>query len=115
MTNTHPAQLIRDCLTAWEDNDRKKLEDLLAEDFTFTSPNDDHLSKAEYWKVCWANSAMIQSINVLSLLEGDDEAFVRYECELSTGKRFRNTEYFKFKDDKITSVDVYFGREIASR
>lgn len=115
MNTIQPGQLVRDCLTAWEDNDRAKLESLLAEDFTFTSPHDDHLSKAEYWKVCWANSATIQTINILSLLAGEDEAFVRYECELSTGKRFCNTEYFRFEDNKIASVDVYFGREIASR
>jgi ketosteroid isomerase-like protein len=41
------SNLIRKCFSAWEAKDRETLEGLLAEDFTFTSPNDDdHSSKS---------------------------------------------------------------------
>ena len=41
------SNLIRKCFSAWEAKDRETLEGLLAEDFTFTSPNDDdHFSKS---------------------------------------------------------------------
>ena len=40
------SDLVRKCFSTWETKDREALEELLAEDFTFTSPNDDdHISK----------------------------------------------------------------------
>jgi hypothetical protein len=45
--------------------DRDALEELLAEDFIFTSPNDDdHISKDEYWKKCWPGSEKIRAIRI---------------------------------------------------
>ena len=39
------SDLVRKCFSAWETKNREALEGLLAEDFTFTSPNDDdHIS-----------------------------------------------------------------------
>ena len=32
-----------------------------------------------------------------------------YEVVAKDGKRFRNTEFFRFDGDKISSIDVYFG------
>lgn len=40
---------------------------------------------------------------------GNDDAFVTYYGYTNDGKVFRNTEYFKFKNDKITENDCYFG------
>jgi hypothetical protein len=104
------SNLIRKCFSAWEAKDRETLEGLLAEDFTFTSPNDDdHFSKEEYWKKCWPGSEKIHAIRIEKLFEKRNEAFVRYECELKDGARFRNTEYFRIEGNKIKEVEVYFG------
>jgi hypothetical protein len=87
--------------SAWETKDREALEGLLAEDFTFTSPNDDDpISKQEYWQKCWPGSEKIHAIRIEKLFEKGDEAFVRYECELKDGARFRNTEYFRIEGNK---------------
>jgi ketosteroid isomerase-like protein len=112
-TTTSRADLIRRCLAAWEASDAGALDALLADDFTFTSPNDDHLNRAQYWEVCWPGSKMIRRIHVLNVMADGDEAFVRYEAELTDGKRFKNTEYFRFDGDRIATVEVYFGRTIA--
>ena len=105
------SDLVRKCFSAWETKNREALEGLLAEDFTFTSPNDDdHISKDEYWKKCWPGSEKIRAIRIDKLFEKGDEAFVRYECELKDGARFRNTEYFRIEGKKIKEVEVYSDR-----
>jgi ketosteroid isomerase-like protein len=106
------SDVVRACFTAWEKQDRAAIEALLADDFTFTSPNDDHISRAEYFQKCWPQSGQIKTFRVLNLFEHGGEAFIRYECELQDGKRFRNTEYFRVDGDKIKEVDVYFGRNV---
>lgn len=98
--------------SAWETKDRSALEGLLADDFTFTSPNDDHINLAEYWKKCWPGSEKIHTFRILNLFEHGNEAFIRYECELKDGTKFRNTEYFRLEGNKIKEVDVYFGRNV---
>jgi len=47
-----------------------------------------------------------------SCFEHGDEAFVRYECELKDGARFRNTEYFRIEGNKIREVEVCFGSPV---
>jgi hypothetical protein len=104
------SDLVRKCFSAWETKNREALEELLA---TFTSPNDDdHIGKQEYWKKCWPGSEKIQAIRIEKLFEKGDEAFVRYECELKDGARFRNTEYFRIEGNKIREVEVYFGSSV---
>jgi len=115
MRRNNASDLVRKCFSAWETKDRQAFEGLLAEDFTFTSPNDDdHISKDEYWKKCWPGSEKIRAIHIEKLFEKGDEAFVRYECELKDGARFRNTEYFRIEGNKIKEVEVYFGSSVKS-
>ena len=104
------ANVIRACYAAWESDDRAMLEPLLADGFTFSSPNDDALSKDEYWEVCWANSGNIRKIELLNIMVDGDSAFARYNCELQDGTRFRNAEFFRFDGNQIAAVEVYFGR-----
>jgi ketosteroid isomerase-like protein len=107
------SELVRKCFSAWETKDRGALEGLLAEDFTFTSPNgDDHISKGEYFKKCWPGAEKIRAIHIDKLFQQGDEVFVRYECELKDGARFRNTEYFRIEGSKIREVEVYFGSPV---
>ena len=41
-----------------------------------------------------------------------NDVFVVYNCKTKIGKKFRNTEFFKFEKDKIKAVEVYFGNTI---
>lgn len=103
--------IIRKCFHAYEIKDRILLEDLLSNDFVFSSPYDDFLSREEYFKRCWPHSADMKTITVEKIFAEGNEAFVRYECVMNDGKSFRNTEFFTAENGKIKSVDVYFGRE----
>ena len=111
-TSNQIPEIIYKCFSAWVSNDRTALEPLLAEDFTFSSPNDDHLSKTDYWEICWPGRVNIQDIQVEKLFQQGNEAFVRYKCQLTDGKCFRNVEHFTFDGAKIKSVNVYFGRTL---
>ncbi|MEQ8675054.1 MAG: nuclear transport factor 2 family protein [Aggregatilineales bacterium] len=113
-TTTTTADIIRASFKAWETNDRVAIEALIADDFTFTSPNDgdDHLNRAEYFEKCWVNSGQIEKIDILNLVDNGDEAFARYVATLEDGNRFNNAEFFTLRDGKIRSVDVYFGRTL---
>jgi ketosteroid isomerase-like protein len=109
MTTAHKSDSLRRLFTAFLAKDRKTAEDLLADDFTFTSQYDDHIDRATYFERCWPNSGHISSQVLEKIFVEGDEAFVLYKCITDDGKDFRNTEFFRFDGDKIRSVDVYFG------
>jgi ketosteroid isomerase-like protein len=105
------AHLVRRYFSAYETKDRQVLEGMLHERFTFSSPLDDRISRAAYFARCWPNSRTLRRITVEKIFEQGDEAFIRYEAENTTGKKFRNTEWFRFEGGKLLEVQVYFGRD----
>src|SRR4051794_31484337 len=100
--------LIRRYYVAYETKDRQVVEDLLTENFTFTSPLDDRIGRDAYFARCWPNSAGIRAFHIEQLLDRGDEALVLYELELAGGVRFRNVEHVRFADGRIREVTVYF-------
>jgi ketosteroid isomerase-like protein len=106
------SDVVRNLYAAFLKRDRKTVETLLDEDFTFTSPLDDHISKARYFERCWPNGDQFRSFRILKLFAEGNEAFVLYECEMNNGKRFRNVEFITVTGGRIRAVDVYFGRTL---
>jgi ketosteroid isomerase-like protein len=105
---TPRAELVRKYYGAYQERNRKTLEDGLTDDFTFTSPYDDKIDKATYFERCWPNSQRM-TLSLEQIAVQADEAFVRYRSVTPEGKEFRNTEFLTFRGDKIATVDVYFG------
>jgi ketosteroid isomerase-like protein len=103
------SDVVRRAYAAYPASDRDALEPLLAEDFTFSSPDDPDLDRAGYFERCWPNHEHIAAITLEKLLVEGDEAFVRYELERCTGERFRNVEYLRLRDGQIERVEVYYG------
>jgi len=103
------SDLIRKYYGAYEQKDRKAIEPLLTDDFTFSSPHDDHIDRATYFTRCWPNSERIRAFHIEKLFEEGNEAFVLYELESGTEAKSRNTEFFRIEGDKIREVEVYFG------
>ena len=56
MQDTKLTNVVRAYFGAYESENRELAETLLADDFTFTSPNDDGIDKATYFERCWPNS-----------------------------------------------------------
>jgi len=104
----HVSDLVRRCYSAYETKDRKAIEGLLSDDFTFTSPLDDHIDRATYFKRCWPNSENIRAFQIEKIFEKGNEVFVRYEGTRNDGGRWRCTEFFRIEDNKIKEVEVYF-------
>ena len=103
------ADLVRHYFDSWEAADRPALEALLAEDFTFTSPWDDHIPKARFFAHCFPHAGTFGFRRPIRIMADGGDAFVRYETVFKSGGGFRNMEYFRVADGRIRSIEVFFG------
>ena len=115
MPRASKAEIIHAIFAAYMSNDRKVVENALADDFRFTSPYDDQIDKATYFERCWRNSDWIERHEIERIFVEGDEAFVTYKCSAKGGKNFRNTEFFIFEGDRVKRIDVYFGATYENR
>lgn len=107
------AEVVRQMRAAFQQQDVQAAERLLAEEFSFTSPQDDHLDRAAYLRICFPTSGHFSEQILMELLESDEQTVLtRYEYELHDGKRYRNMEATTVVDGRITAVEVYFGGEV---
>jgi ketosteroid isomerase-like protein len=102
-------KLVRDAYSACESGDRRGLERLLSDDFTFSSPADVGIDRTTYFDRCSPNAETIARYEVVGPAELGDEVVVTYEAVKTDGRRFRNTEIFGFDADRIPRTEVYFG------
>ncbi|MEJ0031612.1 MAG: nuclear transport factor 2 family protein [Bacteroidota bacterium] len=110
---TKNEKVIRDYYACHQNKDWNRMKNLLADGFTFTSPNDDdHINIDKFRERCW-NPGMVKRFDIDKIIERGDEAFVRYTGVAIDGKLFRNTEYFKIVNGKIQEIDVFFGEGMA--
>lgn len=106
---TNVSDVIRKYMAAFLAKDRQTLEEGLADDFTFTSPRDDHINKAAFFERCLPGSDQFRAHRIEQLFTQGSEAFLRYYAELKDGSAFRNTEYVRVEGNQIKEVEVYFG------
>lgn len=109
MQQTTISDLIRKYIAAFLAQDRKTLEAGLSDDFTFTSPRDDHISKATFFERCLPGSEQFRTHHIEKLFVNGNEAIVIYQAELKDGTTFRNAEYYRIEGNQIRAVEVYFG------
>ncbi|MDB4951513.1 MAG: ketosteroid isomerase-like protein [Gemmatimonadetes bacterium] len=102
-------RLARRYFDAFQNADRATMEAGLAEDFTFTSPYDDHISRAAYFERCWPHAGSFRFCDEMKIFAQGDECFVLYQTDGKRGGTFRNTELFRFRGDQLVSVEVFFG------
>ena len=103
-------EVIRNYYAAWEKKDWHRLESVLGEEFTFSSPLDDHISKSDYKTGCWDTQiAFIDRFDLKQVIAADHEAFVMYICHTANGKTLKNVEYFQLRRGKVVAVECYFG------
>ena len=105
-------QIVRDLYAAYLDDRKDIVGAMLTEDFTFSSPRDDHIDRAAYFERCWPKEPFFRGIEIEFLAVDGDEAVVRYRAEKRDGASFRNMESFRFRGERIASVEVYFGRNL---
>jgi ketosteroid isomerase-like protein len=106
------ALIVRKYYAAWSKRNWRALDMLLADDFTFSSPNDDHDSKAVYKARCWEpNVNLIENFDLQEIAGNANDAFVMYVADIKGGKTIRNVEYFRVRAGKVRSVRCYFGQQ----
>jgi ketosteroid isomerase-like protein len=105
--------IVRALFDAYRAQDRAAAEQLLAGDFVFTSPQDDHIGKAEFLQRCFPTADRFRSQEMLQIVSaGDDGVFVLYEYELETGERYRNTEFITVRGGQLVETQVFFGGRV---
>ncbi len=99
---------IENFFMAWRQRDWEFVDGVITNDFTFTSPYDDHIDRETYKSKCWDSVEEIGEFDFVSLIENETEAFARYRNKIN-GEKVQNTEHFIFEGDKIKAVVVFFG------
>jgi len=111
--NLMSEDLIRKWYTAWKDKDFTTFNNMLADNFTFSSAaGDDHISKSTFKTQCWDTQInFIKDFDLERVTIGPEDAFVKYLCYTTNGKSFRNVEYLRIKNGKLESIECYFGAQ----
>jgi ketosteroid isomerase-like protein len=108
------AAVVRKWYKSWETKDWDVTGTFLTDDFTFTSPTpDDHISKVAFKKNCWETQIdFIKSFDMELLMAQGDDVLVKYLCHIKGGKSFRNVEYHRLRNQRIASIECYFGGQM---
>lgn len=112
--NLMSEELIRRWYTAWKTKDFATFNNMLADNFTFSSAaGDDHISKSTFKTQCWDTQInFIKDFDLERVTTGPNDAFVKYLCYTKNGKSFRNVEYLRIDDNrKLISIECYFGAQ----
>jgi len=88
------------------------VDPMLTQDFTFSSPRDDHIDRKRYFEHCWPKEKVFRDIHIEHLVADGDDVIVGYRAEKMDGASFRNVELIRFAGDRIAEVNVYFGRSL---
>jgi len=108
------ATVVRRYLGAYQHDDRTALEACIADNFHFTSPEDDAIDRVRYFQHCWPNHGTTRAIDIERVVEDGNAAYVTYLLTTIEGKRIHNTERVTFEGDKIKTIEVFFGRAVSA-
>ena len=104
------SDVVRSLMTAFQKQDREAAERLVADDFHFTSPQDDHIDRAAWFETCFPTAGHFVDHTLMQVVEVDDTTVLtRYEYEVDDGTRYRNVEASTVVDGRVAEVEVYFG------
>jgi len=112
-----PTDVVRAGLESYQAQDRARSESLIADDFVFTSPQDDHIDRAAFFERCFPTADRLLSQEILAVTPtgasaAGDDVFVLYEYELKAGGRFRNVEVQTVRNGQIVAAQVFFGGQV---
>jgi hypothetical protein len=106
------AETARGCYRAYIAGRRDLMAAAITEDFTFSSPQDDHIDRNTYFERCWPEKPPFRAIDIEHLVLDGDVAIIGYRAEKLDGGAFRNVELMRFEGDRIAEINVYFGRNV---
>ena len=104
------ADTVRAFFRSFLAQDRAAAERLVADEFVFTSPQDDHIDRATFFERCFPTADRFKDHQLLEVVPTDgDDVFVLYEYEREGGQRHRNAEVITVRDGQVTESQVFFG------
>jgi ketosteroid isomerase-like protein len=108
------ADVVRSLTESYLTQDRDAAERLIADDFVFTSPQDDHIDRATFFERCFPATTQLATQRVLEIATtAGDGVFVLYEYDSVTdGQRYRNAEFHTVRDGRVVEVQVFFGGRV---
>jgi SnoaL-like protein len=79
--------VVRECFEGYLTHDRDAAEALIADDFVFTSPQDDHIDRAAFFEHCFPTAGRVRTQELLHVISSDgDDVFVLYSFSQSQRK-----------------------------
>jgi ketosteroid isomerase-like protein len=107
--------VVRRNFASYREGDRATAERLIAGDFVFTSPQDEHIDRAAFFERCFPTAERFSEQELKQVASTGDDVFVMYEYQLrATGERFRNAELLTVRDGQIVEAQVFFGGKVAT-
>lgn len=108
------AEIVRALFESYLSQDHDVAESSLSDQFVFTSPQDDHTGKAEFFERCFPTAERLLKQELLQVVPTDgNDVFVLYEYLLRTGERHRNAEVLTVRDGKVVETQVFFGGRVS--
>ncbi|MDJ0356784.1 nuclear transport factor 2 family protein [Paenarthrobacter sp. PH39-S1] len=105
--------VVRASIEAYLAQDLDVAEALIAEDFEFTSPQDDHIGKSAYLEHCFPTADRFTFHEILELVTvREDGVFLLYEYVLQNGERYRNAEFITVRGGRLVQTQVFFGGRV---
>jgi ketosteroid isomerase-like protein len=103
------ASVVLAFMRAFQEQDRAAAARLMAEDFIFTSPQDDHIDKAAWLERCFPSADHFDAPGTtLQIAEVEGFVFHRYEYTVD-GTHYRNMEATRVEHGRVGEVEVFFG------
>jgi hypothetical protein len=110
MTIEEMRRIAMAAFDAYRTADRAIVDTVIGDPFCFTSPYDDHIDRAEYFRRCWPAAGSFKHHHIVSVVAvGDDACIVLYNAETRDGRAIRNVERIRFSVGRIAEVEVFFG------
>ncbi len=83
----------------------------MSKSLTLKSPNNEyHINVAQYKENCWATGLKyFKHIEFLKIVVVGNTAFAMYNISTTDNKTAHNIEYYTFSNDKIKSIETFFG------
>ena len=98
---------------AYQRQDADAMLRILADDYRFTSPQDDGIDRDAFTERCFPTADRFATNQVLELVSTPSGVLYVYEYELADGGRFRNVELIRVQGEQIVETQVFFGGRIS--
>ena len=98
---------------AYQRQDANAMLRILADDYKFTSPQDDGIDRDAFMERCFRTADRFATNQVLELVSTPSGVLYVYEYELADGGRFRNVELIRVQGEQIVETQVFFGGRVS--